>query len=516
MFAAFVLLAACSTWRPSGNAADGAVLKADDYKHYVDYFNRMEDENIANAIPNAQAWDWMRDNVPLFACPQDNFEEIFYFRWWTLRKHIVETPQGYVFNEFLVKRSYADSYNMIACAIGHHVREARWLRDQRYLDDYLRVWYRGNEGKPMGRLHRFSSWTPAALYDRYLVTGDRDYLVDMLPDLDAGYAHWEENNRLAGGPFGGLFWQYDVRDGMEESISGGRRVKNARPTINSYMYGNAVALAAIARMVGEEAMAAKYDARAAEMKNLVQTKLWDPRAEFFKVGMENDGLSDAREAIGFIPWYFDLPDPKYAVAWKQLSDPEGFRAPFGLTTAERRSPRFRASGKIRTCEWDGAVWPFATAQTLTGLANLLIDHPPQDAVSTEDYFDALETYVESTYYRGRPYIGEYLDEITGYWIMGDAERSRYYNHSTFNDLIINGLVGLRPAEGDAFTVHPLLPDGKWDWFCLDRVPYHGRMLTIVWDKTGEKFGRGAGLRILADGREIAATPVLEPVSATLP
>ena len=42
----------------------------------------------------------------------------------------------------------------------------------------------------------------------------------------------------------GLFWQHDVRDGMEESISGSRRVRNARPTLNSYMYANAVAISA--------------------------------------------------------------------------------------------------------------------------------------------------------------------------------------------------------------------------------------------------------------------------------
>ena len=33
----------------------------------------------------------------------------------------------------------------------------------------------------------------------------------------------------------GLYWQYDVRDAMEETISGGRREKNARPSINSYL-----------------------------------------------------------------------------------------------------------------------------------------------------------------------------------------------------------------------------------------------------------------------------------------
>ena len=51
-----------------------AVLKASDYKRYVDYFNRMEPETIVQAVPNAQSWDFLQNNIPLFACPQDNFE----------------------------------------------------------------------------------------------------------------------------------------------------------------------------------------------------------------------------------------------------------------------------------------------------------------------------------------------------------------------------------------------------------------------------------------------------------
>ena len=60
----------------------------------------------------------------------------------------------------------------------------------------------------------------------------------------------------------------------------------------------------------------------------------------------------------------------------------------------------------------------------------------QKIASDSLYFDIFETLVESQYYRGRPYIGEYLDEVTGYWLKGDQERSRYYNHSTCNDLIM--------------------------------------------------------------------------------
>ena len=99
----------------------------------------------------------------------------------------------------------------------------------------------------------------------------------------------------------------------------------------------------------------------------------------------------------------------------------------------------------------------------------------------------MNLYVESQYHRGRPYIGEYLDEVTGYWLKGDQLRSRYYNHSTFADLIITGLMGLRPGEDDILEINPLIPDEQWNWFCLDNLMYHGKNIAIVWDSTGKKF-----------------------------
>ncbi len=63
---------------------------------------------------------------------------------------------------------------------------------------------------------------------------------------------------------------------------------------------------------------------------------------------------------------------------------------------------------------------------------------------------------------------------------------------------------------------PLIPAGTWDYFCLDRVRYHGRWLTILFDKTGQRYGRGKGLRIFADGRQIAAAGTLQPITAALP
>ncbi len=484
------------------------ILDPDDFKHHVDYFNRMEDENIIQAIPNRDAWNWMKANIPFFECPQDNFKEIYYFRWWTLRKHIMETPRGYTMTEFLVPRSYADRYNMISCALGHHIIESRWLHDSRYIDDYIHLWYRGRDGGPMNKLHNFSSWAVHALYNRFLVNRDTLFLVDMLPDLVRDYQAWESERRHPDG----LFWQYDVRDGMEESVSGGRNMENRRPTINSYMYGNAIALAEIAGLAGKEALAVKWRLKADTLKTMIQDYLWNKHSLFFETLKPDKTFAGVREAIGYIPWYFNLPDPGYEEAWKQVTDKDGFLAAFGLTTAEQRHPDFRTHGCCN-CEWDGAIWPFATSQTMTAMANLLNSYN-QAVVNDSVYFRLLELYVESQYYRGRPYIGEYLDEKTGYWLKGDQERSRYYNHSTFCDLIITGLVGLRPRPDNIIEVNPLIPEGKWDWFCLDNIHYHGDIITVFWDKTGNRYHRGKGLHLVINGEEAAASNRIEKMIFT--
>jgi len=482
--------------------ASAAVLNYINFSHYADYFNGMEDENIAQAIPNAESSAWMEQNIPLFECPQKNFEEMYYYRWWSLRKHIKETPVGYGMTEFLVNRNYADKYNLIACAIGHHIYESRWLRNRDYLDQIIHTWYRGNEGKPMAKMMNFSSWNIDAVLNRYMVDGNKDFLFDMKGDLEQEYERWESTHRLPNG----LYWQGDVQDGMEESISGGRRKKYARPTINSYMYGNAKALYTIGVLSGDEKMAMTYGMKADTLKQNVQDRLWNAPRDFFET-MRTDSFANAREAIGYIPWYFNLPDNgKYNVAWKQITDEGGFSAPYGHTTAERRHPEFRTRG-VGKCEWDGAIWPFASSQTLTAMANFM-NRYSQDVLTDSVYFRQMELYVESQYHRGRPYIGEYLDEVTGYWLKGDQERSRYYNHSTFNDLMITGLVGLRPRLDNTIEVNPLIPEGKWDWFCLDNVLYHGHNITILWDKDGTRYYRGKGLRVFVDGKEVGHSDTL--------
>lgn len=482
------------------------LLSPDRFASLIASFNAINvPEDVVNLIPNAQAFEWMQANVPFFECSDPEIERVYLYRWWTFRKHLKQTPAGVIVTEFITPVKHAAAFNAISCALGFHIAEGRWIRDPRYLDEYTRFWFVGGDGgTAQPKFHQYSSWTQAAMLDRSYVLDDFTLMEQLFDHLVADYRLWEAEKALPDG----LFWQFDVRDGMEESITGSRTHKNARPTISSYMYANALALAQIAQRLGHSELKLEFDAKAAHIRSMVDQSLWDPKAEFYKVRLEDGTLSDAREAIGYIPWQFNLPAPGKEVAWKQLTDPQGFWAPMGLTTAERRHPKFRSHG-VGKCEWDGACWPFATSQTLYALANLL-RHYEQPHVSRGDYLKCMEVYAHSHHWpaTGAPYIGEYHDEITGEWLKGPNPRSRFYNHSTFCDLVITGLVGLIPRADETLELDPLLPGDSWSYFCLDGVSYHGRTLSIIWDRDGSRYGRGAGLTVMADGVVVARQATL--------
>jgi hypothetical protein len=62
----------------------------------------------------------------------------------------------------------------------------------------------------------------------------------------------------------------------------------------------------------------------------------------------------------------------------------------------------------------------------------------------------------------------------------------------------------------------LLPAGAWSYFALDGLPYHGHILTILYDETGKHYGRGVGLTLLVDGVKKASRKDIGVLQYSLP
>ncbi|MEF2246102.1 MGH1-like glycoside hydrolase domain-containing protein [Paenibacillus sp. IITD108] len=477
---------------------------------------------------------------PSFECSDARIEQIYRFRAAVFQKHIKQHSYGHVVTEFLSEVPWAGKANTISCAAGHHFYEGRWLSRSDVLEDYAKFWFK-HGGEP----RMYSFWAADSIYAMYAVTGDSTLPINLLDDLIRNYEAWEKerfDNEL------GLFWQIDGEDGMEFSIGG----SGCRVTINSYMYGEAIAISRIAKLAGREKESILYLGKAQALKAEVQKKLWDSSNGFFKTLSNKEGirhnasviaqwpqlqtvlgrnklnkLVPVRELQGLLPWYFLLPDDGYEEAWHHLFDAEGFKARYGPTTAERRDPYFMYEHP-HECLWNGPSWPYATSQTLDALANVLNEYD-QSIMTSAHYYELLQTYTNSQWVRMKdtteiPWIDENLHPDTGEWLArarlydrNDAhkDRGRDYNHSAYCDHIITGLAGIRPSIGSTLTINPLISSAELDYFRLKDVHYHGRNVTVSYDASGEKYGCGKGLSVWIDGTKALHVDELRKVSLQL-
>jgi hypothetical protein len=255
-----------------------------------------------------------------------------------------------------------------------------------------------------------------------------------------------------------------------------------------------------------------------------------------------------RELLGLgPPWYFGVPPPtmamhKYLTSWEQLFDPQGFQAKWGPTTAEQRHRCFNYTQSTHECNWAGPSWPYETSRVITGMSNLLNDYPQQVTVTSSHYMQLLQQYARAhtrshAANASSPYIGENIEPHDGYWaarqIMygdqpishggfanyanatDDKDRSVDYNHSTFADLVIAGLVGLRAMLGSILRINPLASGLKY--FALDNIFYHNHSVSVAFDEDGSRnyTGCARGLCVFVDGELRASSPSLGPLNVTL-
>ncbi len=483
-------------------------------KHYVDLFNEKDDEIYKNQIDNEKAYEWLKNEIPLFECSDKELEKTYYFRYWTYRKHVKQTEDGYVITEFLPKVPWSGKHNTIVAAVGHHIYEGRWLKNSAtYLKDYIRFFFNNPE-----RSHHYSCWLAYAVWKFVNTTADTDFAKEVLPSLCRFYEVWEETHGLSNG----AFWSYDGPDAMEFSISGTpedlKMRKGIRPTLNSYMCADAFAITELAKLCGDKETEEKYSQKYEFLKNFINEQLfeegfyrayhYDEGADIDKVIETGKGLSP-REEIGYIPWMFNIPPKGRETAFELLNDKNSFYTDYGIATAERSHPRFLYEVN-HECLWNGYVWPYATSQTLYGLMNIIDSYG--GAQYKKMYCDLLIQYAKShtrTKENGEtvPWIDEVRHPLNDDWSSrtilknwgwtekkGGYERGKDYNHSTFCDLVISGIVGVKD-NSDTIKVTPCIPE-TWTYFRLTGLRFRGKTYDIIYDKDGNRYGKGVGLTVL--------------------
>ena len=78
-------------------------------------FAATDTELYSNTVSNAEAFDFLKERMPRFECPDEDIVRTYYFRWWVFRKHLRRTSEGWVITEFLPNVPYAGAHNTIVC-----------------------------------------------------------------------------------------------------------------------------------------------------------------------------------------------------------------------------------------------------------------------------------------------------------------------------------------------------------------------------------------------------------------
>ena len=515
-------------------------------------------------------WAWYRTNLPMWESPNAEIDEMYYFRAEILTKHLryCSPETGYIFTEFSGAETlpWAGRYNGISGAADLHLEEVRWLKTKRYAADYVRYWMETPGAKPRdyGFAPAWAAWQVAEVQGNFsLALRLLPHFVDNFGLCERGVVRYPEDNGYD--PERQLFWQTGRDVGGEfnlascqlsETLRGipGYKIRGGagyRPDINAIQFAEAQTIARLARMAGDEATTARFDAKADLLRRTTMRDLWDEERQFFlhrwrydeysegdmaghrsirawsKIWETNSdrmggvgyqpqrrGAGHGRELTGYVPWRYGLveDDARFAAAWAFLKSNEHFQSAYGPTTAEQGDPWFHVAWD--ECRHNGQSWPYHTSRILNAAARLLCEYRNHGGFNKDDYFAMLEGYARTQRKDGRPHLAEAHDPFRDVWVR-DKWPGLDYFHSSYLDLIITGLAGLRPGPDEqTVVVQPLAPE-RWDFFALDRVAYRDHVMSIVWDRTGTRYGVGAGLTVLVDGSVAVRSGTLERVAVSL-
>ena len=168
---------------------------------------------------------------------------------------------------------------------------------------------------------------------------------------------------------------------------------------------------------------------------------------------------------------------KYDVAWKLFGSEKGFYNTMGMTTAERQHPYYNEQAYA----WNGRGWPFQNSVVYKAYANYLRDYKKEVTSSDKQLLMDYVVKLAAMHGTGEKNIGEWYIPSDGKEFGGVKD----YFHSTFPDIIISDLIGVKPKMDGTLTIEPLLPQDAWDFFYLGDLVVGGHTLDIVWNKDWE-------------------------------
>ena len=220
------------------------------------------------------------------------------------------------------------------------------------------------------------SW---AEWQNYQVTGDAGHFTKSITSngVDPGiaktvlqrlvdYYYWVKNNRRWSN---GLYWSTGYADGMDNSprlhpSSVSDHANGSWICISAQQAMNAYYIAKIAEVTGDTATRDTFNTEYTQLKNLVNTKMWDNTDGFYYDLYQNETFCKVKTPASYWPLIGRVADQIKADRMAtHITNPNEFWRYHTLPSLSADDPSYNPAGDY----WKGSIWAPTTYETIKGL-----------------------------------------------------------------------------------------------------------------------------------------------------
>ncbi|HUT55228.1 MAG TPA: trehalase family glycosidase [bacterium] len=207
-----------------------------------------------------------------------------------------------------------------------------------------------------------------SMWEDYLWSNDQEWLARVYPALK-NYNRWYyANRRLANGLF---YWLHSYESGIDNSprfTSRDEKIKKdmtkiAAIDVNSFLVRQNETLAKMAKELGKQDDAAEFEAKARELRGLINSLLWDESTGYYyDRDVVTDQLVKLRTIASLFPLFAGVPDEKRAAIVRgHVIAPAEFNTLVPLPSTAHNDPTFE-----KDC-WRGPIWINTAYMVIVGM-----------------------------------------------------------------------------------------------------------------------------------------------------
>lgn len=490
---------------------------------------------FADPVAHAtKSWERFFDSVPHFRCSNPFFEKYYWYRWFGLRKNLVDTDNSLSlrFPCIFEGTNPRELRFQTSLSTPAHIIETRWMHNPEIAQGSILnfIAHQRHDGSFPGRIatgfhaqHEgfFHANWGRAIRGLFQIHPDQELLHQLYPAIKK-YAKYFRRERDKND------WHlYDIINTEETGISCSSRylavsrrgdaLENIRlkgVEVTVYMYELFRTLQWMATQMGNSKEIQEWEMAAQTTKSAIRKYMWHNHF-FYDINPFTGSHSRFKFAGAFSVFATDIVDESHLPMLEEhLFDPAIFWTPFPVPAIGLDTEHWNAFGewqdKRRSRPGNGRSWMFLNAQIADALGRVSQSLNPELKPRAVEFMTKL---IQMLFQNGDlkyPISYEYFNPINGKppYFRGSDDHINF----VLNDLIIKYVVGLQPQDDNKFVIDPL-PFG-FEFFEFSNVKVRGHELKISYTNR-EQENASEDFQVFVDGNLVEQRDKLERIIITV-